>query len=424
MSTEPQREPAADDTAGAAGNETSNEGGGPGPTAAGEQLQLEWDVPPATPATTDFVCWLWAAFPQRNGRLNITQIAKALEISRTTLRRWIAKDMPKMRYQQIRRLHQRAILRGHGHYLWPDLDEVTRRRSELVYADAVRNDELITNEPDRVAKTWRENGTLGPHEVQVVYYPKAHVFGVSAANHEKAQAKVYRHGEVIASTTVPNKYAAVALKQEILRRVDEHRCIVPRHMVPSGRTETWREIGGPTGIRPRLEVSVVRFAGLKADHRLAEALQAARPLIRVTEHEATTAAQACAEMTQPADVVILASSGYTEATWGDAKAPWPGGVWYAGGRSSRAAGMSLTELVEGVSELGGITAPTLIVAAGHAEAGRAQLRELGAGTSLLQVGGRRGAREAAELVEILDRLDLKRDDHEHVADGLRRFTRA
>ncbi|MGL5826240.1 MAG: hypothetical protein ACRCYU_15715, partial [Nocardioides sp.] len=211
-----------------------------GQVAESGQLALDW-VPPAAAGMTDFVCWLWAAFPPRDGRLNVSAVAKALGVSATTLRRWIAKDDPKLRAAQSRRLRQRAILRGKGHYLWPDLDPVARRRSELVYADAVRNDEMIRTEPERVAPPWRKNGTLDPHVVQIVFFPKAHVFGVSAATHEKAQAKVRRRGEIIESTVVPNKFAAIALKHEILTRFDEHRCITPRRLVPTGRTETWRE---------------------------------------------------------------------------------------------------------------------------------------------------------------------------------------
>lgn len=138
---------------------------------AGAQLELAW-VPPASPAVSDFVCWLWAAFPPREGRLNVSRIAGALEISTTTLWRWIAQDSHKLEHAQIQRLHQRAILRGKGHYLWPDLDPTSRRRSELIYADAIRNDQLIRTAPDRVAPAWRENGTTSPHDVQIVLLPQ------------------------------------------------------------------------------------------------------------------------------------------------------------------------------------------------------------------------------------------------------------
>ncbi|WP_203338647.1 hypothetical protein [Nocardioides limicola] len=394
-------------------------------TVADEQLELDW-VPAATPSTTDFVCWLWAAFPPRNGRLNIARIAEALEISPTTLRRWIAEDEPKLLRQQVVRMHQRAILRGRGTYLWPALDEASRRRSELAYATAKRNDELIRTEPDRIAPTWKKNGTLDKRWVYVVHWPRAHAYGVAVVTHHKSSARVLRHGEILDAIEVPNKYAAIALKQEILARVDEHRCITPKHLVPTGHTETWRETGGPTTIRRPLEVAVVRFAGLEADRTVVEDLQVRFPLARVAEHVVDSAATACAALTLPVDVVVLASTGWTKKTWGSARRPWPGGRWFVGGRRPRAAGMSLGELVNGVGSAGGFRAPLVVVAAGHANVGRGQLRTLGGDTSrvLLQIAGRRGAAELIELEELIQRYDHDREEPRRAARGLLRYVPA
>jgi hypothetical protein len=399
-------------------------------TETGSQLELDWEVPPATPAATDFVCWLWAAFPPRDGRLNVRRIAKALGVSTTTLRRWIAKDDPKLRRRQIGRLHQRAILRGHGHYVWPDLDPVTRRRSELLYADALRNDQLITNEPERVAPTWHQNGTLSPHVVQIVYFPRAHVFGVSAATHDKARAKVERHGAVIESTVVPNKYAAVALKHEILNRVDQHRCITPRHLVPTGRTETWRETGGPTTLRRPLKVTVVRFTGLPRFAHVGRQLRQI-PNVILEEIEANNAGEAAAALTQPADVTILTSTGYTRASWRSlgTRRPWPGGPWYTGDRHTWGAGTSLPELLEGIQSQGGIQTPRLLVIdAGDvtSAAVRRQLRNLTRSTSTRlvlkspQTGSWRA--ETAELAELVNRTEKNREDTaERHLTGLHRY---
>jgi hypothetical protein len=399
-------------------------------TETGSQLELDWEVPPATPATTDFVCWLWAAFAPRDGRLHISRIAKALGVSTTTLRRWIAKDDPRLRGRQIGRLHQRAILRGHGHYWWPDLDPVTRRRSELLYADALRNDQLITNEPERVAPTWHQNGTLSPHVVQIIYFPKAHVYGVSAATHDKARAKVERHGEVMESTVVPNKYAAIALKHEILNRVDEHRCITPRHLVPTGRTETWRETGGPSTLRRPLKVTLVRFTGLPRFANVGRELRQI-PNVTLDEIEAHNAGEAAAALTRPSDVTILTSHGYTRASWRSlgTRRPWPGGPWYAGDRHSWGAGTSLLELLEEIQSRGGIHMPRLLVLdAGDvtSAAMRRQLRNLTSGSSTQlvlkspQTGSWRAA--TAELAQLVSRTEKNREDTaERLLAGLRRY---
>lgn len=396
----------------------------PLPVAAGEQLELTWEVPSATPATTDFVCWLWAAFPPRDGKLHVSRIAKALGVPATTLRRWISADTPKLQASQMRKIHQRAILRGRGHYLWPNLDPVSQRRSELFYANALRNDELITTEPKRIPPTWHENGTTSPHLVHIVYYPRAHVFGVSAANHDKAQAKLVRTGQIIESNTVSNKFAAIALKHEILRRVDEHRCITPRALVLSGRTETWREVGGPTTVRRPLVVVVVRFAGRSSSFaRVAQGLREELPAVCVTEYVVRSAQEACEAVVGPADVVILAGRGYTRQTW-DARRPWPGGQsrWYVGGRGVGDAGMSLAELTGGAEQLGGIQAPLLVLDVGEADAAGVKLRRLTAGARpvrvLANVTGRHGTTRMRELVDLVGRVDLDREDLDAAAAGL------
>lgn len=391
----------------------------------GEQLALSWAVPPATPATTDFLCWLWAAFPPKNGRLNISRIATALGISTTTLRRWIAKDEPKMQATQIRRLEQRAILRGKGHYLWPGLDPVTRRRSELIYADALRNDELIRTEPQRVAPPWRKNGTVDPHVVQVVYFPKAHVYGVSAATHDKAQAKVRRHGNVIESTTVDNKYAAVALKQEILRRVDEHRCITPRHLVPTGRTETWRETGGPATIRLPLEVSVVRFGGrLTSFAEITRTLREANPepQTRISEHVVTNAQEAATALSGDADVVILTSHAYTQEKWNAARS-WPGGSWYAGGRANGAPGMSLEDLMNGL-EGPGLNCKVLVIDTCNAAVAGQALLDLASSSEtrlLLKREGDSWGSEVADLNTLISQARENREDVDETVAGITRY---
>ena len=396
-------------------------------TGGGGQLAIEWEIPPATPAASDFVCWLWAAFPSRDGRLPIARIAEVFGVSPRTVRRWIAKDAPHLNPGQIRRLHQRAILRGRGHYLWPDLDPATRRRSELLRADALRNHQLITTEPDQIAHTWRENGTLSPHVVQVVHYPRAHVYGVSAATHDKAQARLRRSGEIIETTTVPNKFAAIALKQEILARVDEHRCIAPKQLVPSGRTETWRELGGLATLRQPLQVAIVRFAGLPADRHFVDQVQAKHPGISLLDHQVSSTDQACQALTQPADLVILASRGWTRRTWGKVSQPWPGGRWYVGGRGPHTAGMSLEDLVDGVAAAGGLHTPTLIVAVDHAIAGRAQLRQLLAGSTtqvLIPAHARRGPAHVDELLELIAAADRHRDDPRQATASLTRYVPA
>lgn len=224
-----------------------------GPRRGSEQLELGWDVPPATPAANDFVCWLYAAFkPHENGRLNISEIARGIDVARSTVRRWVHSGDPRIDHDTKNRLIRRAILRGHGHYLWPELDSISRGRSAATLEYALTSHELISQRPGDVPPTWVENGTLEQHRVLLLYFPSAHVYGVASIRHRKSFEKLMRIGYVIESTTAPNMYAGRILKQLTLARVDEARCIAPRALVPTGRTETWLETAELPRLRKRL----------------------------------------------------------------------------------------------------------------------------------------------------------------------------
>lgn len=208
-------------------------------------------LPPATPATPDLICWLWAAFSAPGGRLETARIADALGVSQRTVQRWIKGPSGHIPDHIRRRLRQRAILRGRGTYLWPAIDDTTRRRSagELEYAR--RAHQLISDHPTRVDPTWSKRGYLSPRQVLLVHFPKAHVYGVSIAQHEKAVAKIESRGEIIRVRNAPNIFAARIIKGTALADHADHRTIVPNELVPTGRTETWRETAG-AGHMPQL----------------------------------------------------------------------------------------------------------------------------------------------------------------------------
>lgn len=224
-----------------------------GHTAApGRQLELEWEVPPSTPAESDFLCWLWAAFPQRDGRLNFTRIGDGLGVSRTTVRRWVTTNKPRLTREQKNTLIRRAILRGRGHMLWPPLNPILDRRAELNRDHALQCARLIRDRPQDIPPTWRENDTLEPRRVLLLHFPRAHVYGVASVYHEKAIAKLLRRGEIVEEAKAPNKFAGIVLKQLTLERVDDVRVIVPRELVPTGRTEVWLETAELPRLRKRL----------------------------------------------------------------------------------------------------------------------------------------------------------------------------
>lgn len=198
-------------------------------------------VPPATAATDDLLCWMWAAIPPHHDRLHVARVAEALGISDSTVRRRIksGRATPK----EMRTLKRRAILRGRGTYLWPPLDQASRQRIWLLEQEARRGLQVL--EAGNIPAPWRTGTILKPHTLLLIHYPAARVYGVAAATADNTIAKIRRAGgEIIEETTAPNRFAARVAKSEVLEKVQPWRCIPPRELVPSGRTETWLAAGG------------------------------------------------------------------------------------------------------------------------------------------------------------------------------------
>lgn len=222
------------------------------PPPAQETGQVD-TLPEATPATPDLLCWMWAAIPPKAGRLHVARVAAALNVSDSTIRRWIktAGERP-IDPTALTTLRRRAILRGRGQFLWPSLDLATRERAWVLHQDALAGQQLITEAPNDVPVAWLTGNALKPHEVMLVYYPTARVHGVASAATPDSARKIRRNGgEILETVLAPNRYAARIIKAASLEQASEHRCIPPRSLVPTGRTETWRQAAGVVTLAAR-----------------------------------------------------------------------------------------------------------------------------------------------------------------------------
>lgn len=203
------------------------------------------EIPAETlPAPADLVCWLTAAFPlNRRGRVNVRLAADALGVSQSTIRRWIRDaDVMELAPWAVTMLKRRAILRGRGAILWPDIDEGTRVRSQT-RIPYVRTCLEVLTRPRSVPVAWARNGFLTEHRVHLLWYPVAHVYAVAANRTTKSDQRRARAASILDTVGVPNGFAAELVKELTLESVLEHRCIAPRSLVNVGRTETWRQTG-------------------------------------------------------------------------------------------------------------------------------------------------------------------------------------
>lgn len=214
------------------------------------------ELPLADPATPDLVCWLWAAIPNRDGRIHVATAAKALDVSDSTIRRWLkAPGEWILTPASIARLKQRAILRGRGHYRWPALDQGSRARAQAQLDVALASLAMQRGDPARIPPTWHTTGALTPHQVHLVRYPAAHVYAVAVTSSPKTLQRLHRLGaQFLTTRKVATKWEAWTIKHTALEKVTDRRCIVPAAMIPVGRTDTFLEAGGP----PRLPNLPVR----------------------------------------------------------------------------------------------------------------------------------------------------------------------
>lgn len=200
-------------------------------------------IPPATPAASDLACWLHAAYPARDdGWLPTSHIAADLGVSPRTVRRW-AQDAAKVPSHEHRTyLARRAILRGRGTYLWPELDESSRFRQDEQGTFHARCAQLV-DEGD-VLPAWEEAGHIAEYWIALAWYPRAHSYAVAMGRTKKALTRIEYRADVLRVITAPSMFHAAAIKAATLGQYPDRRCIVPRELIPTGRTETLRS--GPT----------------------------------------------------------------------------------------------------------------------------------------------------------------------------------
>lgn len=202
-------------------------------------------IPPATPAASDLVCWLHAAYPARDdGWLPTSHIAADLGVTSRTVRRW-AQDTAKIPAHEHRTyLARRAILRGRGTYLWPELDESSRFRQDEQGAFHARCAQLV-NDRD-ILPAWEEAGHIAEYWIALAWYPRAHAYTVAMGRTRKALTRIEYRAEILRVITAPSMFHAAAIKAATLSQYPDRRCIAPRELIPTGRTEALR-----SGLTPR-----------------------------------------------------------------------------------------------------------------------------------------------------------------------------
>ena len=198
----------------------------------------------ATKAAPDIVCWLLAAVPPNpRGGVNAARAAQVLGVNPSTVYRWLKTAEERTFEPEARAILARyAVLRGHGSYLWPDIDAATAARHATYLADALAGLANLARNPDAYTD-WRPATT--PAEVIVYHHPGAKVYGVAYATTATNRRRILRGGAtIVSSRQVPTTIEARAIKYATLEAAGTERCIAPRELVGDGRTEVWRQRAG------------------------------------------------------------------------------------------------------------------------------------------------------------------------------------
>lgn len=200
-------------------------------------------IPPATPAAGDLSCWLHAAYPAReDGWLPTARIAEDLDVSASTVRRW-AKDSTKTPRQDHRTyLARRAVLRGRGTYLWPQLDQASLFRQRAQGEHHARCSDLV--DAGTPLPEWRGLGHLEPYWVVLAWYPAAHTYQVAMGRTKKGLTRIEYRAEILQRSSAPSMFHAAEIKSRSLARNLQRQCIAPRELVPTGRTDVLLELPG------------------------------------------------------------------------------------------------------------------------------------------------------------------------------------
>lgn len=202
----------------------------------------------------DLWCWFWAAWPPApGGRLNVARIAGDLGYHTSTVRRWLDED--RLAVGELRTyLARRAILRGHGRYLWPPPDAATLLRDRQALDHARRSARVIREGTDR--QDWIEAEWHRLHIVQTLWWPTAHVFtlhasgpraertsgsaGAAPAPEREVKGAIAQGAELVSVTRHRNRHTALAkLLDELLGAKVSRRCVPPAALVATGRTHAY-----------------------------------------------------------------------------------------------------------------------------------------------------------------------------------------
>lgn len=129
----------------------------------------------------------------------------------------------------------------------------TERRAQQA-ADYARDaiEKIALPKGRGVLPAWRSQGWLEPHVVLVLHLSGLQLFqAVITKAGGRAMEDIRRRGTIIDLTTVPTKFHATVLVNELLTRVEPWRVVPTPKMLATGRTQVWADDS------PRIDLSVL-----------------------------------------------------------------------------------------------------------------------------------------------------------------------
>lgn len=166
----------------------------------------------------------------RRAFLDANSAAERLEVSPSTIRRWVRNGVPKRRRDQVAAI------------LYPNKAILDQEHRELEYAREALWD--ISGRGAPVTAAWKKQGWLRPHLLTVV---RLHDRGILLAritrpgSGEMSRRLRADGGEVVEEEEFRNRFWAQVAKGELLEAVDPWRVLVQVGQLSRGRTQAWHE---------------------------------------------------------------------------------------------------------------------------------------------------------------------------------------
>lgn len=174
---------------------------------------------------------LAAAFaPSTRGRISTTSVARAVEVSPRTVRRWLAGPDDQVVGMSPRNRARVLELTD------PSIQVLEQERRDDAYAwGAIRG---LERKRPRILPEWRAQQWVKQHQVVILERGPVRQVAIARLDGEPAR-RLSRRGPFLGRTVVPSRFHATVLRLAVLAEVRPWRVVAAKTLVVQGNSGAW-----------------------------------------------------------------------------------------------------------------------------------------------------------------------------------------